>query len=484
MKPNNDIFSIFSRLRHGQRGQTIALMIVCLIALVGMTGFVIDIGHLYFADQELQAATQASALAAGAVLDQSGETAGEVTAEATKYSAVAGNENAEGNLPNVTMVSGYPKLECLTTLTNEGILCSASPAGNYNAVVVSQQAVVPTTFARVFGFKSWTITATATASAQGGPGGPYNVEIILDTTASMNDDDLDSNCDNTRLHCALAGIQVLLNTLSPCPPTAAGTTCGAASTETPTVGANVANPVDEAGLMVFGGLKSTALVPDDYACPADLPAGSVQYYNAAPVYQIIPFSSDYRTSDSAASLNTSSDFVKAVGGATSCSQGVDAPGGVGTFYAGVIDAAQAALVANKRTNTQNVMILLSDGDANPTSADMNGPAGTTTTTSYPATNPCHQAITEAAKAAAAGTEVYTVAYGAEASGCTNDSPAITPCQTMQQIASSSKYFFSDYTATGSGGCVGSASSTTTLNGIFKEIGNNLTVSRLIPNGTT
>jgi hypothetical protein len=51
-----------------------------------------------------------------------------------------------------------------------------------------------------------------------------------------------------------------------------------------------------------------------------------------------------------------------------------APGGQGTFYAGVIDAAQAILAANSRPNTKNDMIILSDGDATASAAQMKGSA--------------------------------------------------------------------------------------------------------------
>ena len=39
-------------------------------------------------------------------------------------------------------------------------------------------------------------------------------------------------------------------------------------------------------------------------------------------------------------------------------------GGQSTFFAGALFAAQAYLAANSRPNAQNVIILLSDGDAN------------------------------------------------------------------------------------------------------------------------
>jgi Flp pilus assembly protein TadG len=469
MKLNNESNeSIVRRFRDSERGQAMVLITIALVSILGAAAIVIDIGRLYHAYQELLSATQAAALAGASVL--SNDTASEAIATATSYSAANGDLNAASNLTNATMVAGYPQVKCLTSI---GIPCSESPAGA-NAVVVREQATVGTTFARVFGVNSWPISATATASGRGGFNSPYNVVIVLDTTQSMNDTDSDSQCGSSRISCALTGIRTLLGTLSPCPLGQAS--CGAASGETPTVGANVTTPVDEVGLMVFPGLTSTSQVPNDYTCPTSNPA--ITSYNNSPVYQIIALSSDYRASDAASSLNASSDIVIAAGGG-SCS-GVSAPGGEGTFYAGVINAAQAQLVASARPNTKNVMILLSDGDATASPSQMAGSA-----TSYPATQECHQAVTAAQNAAAAGTTIYSVAYGAEASGCPTDtSPAITPCQTMQQIASSPSNFFSDYTATGgTSSCVSASRPTSNLNQIFTQIAEDLTVARLIPNNT-
>jgi Flp pilus assembly protein TadG len=470
MKLNNESIvrdnkSIVRLLRCGRRGQTIVLMTISLVVFLGIAGFAIDIGRLYYAYQELMGATQAAALAGGTVLatDTSNNAAADAKAAATNYSAVKGSLNARSNLTNVTMVSGYPQLECLTTT---GISCTTSPA-DANAIVVSEQANFPTTFLSVVGVKSLGLRTTATASASGGVNAAYNVAIVLDTTASMNDTDSDSQCNNTRLSCALTGIRTLLGTLSPC---AAGASCGTVTN------GNVANPVDKVSLTAFPGMASSSDASDDYQCPNAINPPIVPY-NSSPAYQIIPLSSDYRTSDTA-SLNTSSDMVIAAGGG--CSSGVAAPGGEGTFYAGVIDAAQAQLEASSAPNTKNIMIVLSDGDANATSSQMGGKA-----TTYPATQECHQAITEAQKATAAGTTIYSVAYGAESSGCSTDTnPTITPCQTMQQIASSPSTFYSDYTAKGgTNSCISAATPTSNLNAIFKAIGQSLTVARLIPNNT-
>ena len=179
-------------------------------------------------------------------------------------------------------------------------------------------------------------------------------------------------------------------------------------------------------------------------------------------------------------------MVAAVAGKSGC-PGMSAPGGDGTYYAQVITSAQAYLVNEQASfpNSKNVMILLSDGDANAVAAKMTG-ASTTSGVYMSTLQECHQAVTAAQAAAAAGTRVYSVAYGAEASGCTTDtSPTITPCQTMERIASSPQYFFSDYTATGGdSSCISASQPITGLSQIFTTILTDLTQVKLVPNNTT
>jgi hypothetical protein len=131
------------------------------------------------------------------------------------------------------------------------------------------------------------------------------------------------------------------------------------------------------------------------------------------------------------------------------------------------------------------MILLSDGDAGTTDG------GLTTTSTPPSTNQCAQAVTAGQNAAKAGTWVYTVAFNPEATGCGTDSPAITPCQTMEDIAATSTggqdaaRFFSSYSGSQTGTtCQGRSQTDTSLPDIFEEIAGDLTVARLIPNGTS
>ena len=156
----------------------------------------------------------------------------------------------------------------------------------------------------------------------------------------------------------------------------------------------------------------------------------------APLYQIVGFGDDFGTSDPATTLNTSSNIVKVT--KPGC---LKAPGGLGTYYADAIGAAQSALVAEQTARKNagqpagtNVIILLSDGAASSSSAQM-GPLESANINSE-----CHAAITAAQNAAAAGktvaaagTWVFAI-YFDDGSNTCSDTTSITSCSAMQQIA--------------------------------------------------
>ena len=342
-----------------------------------------------------------------------------------------------------------------------------------NAIQVKQTATVKMTFGALLGFKNLTLTATATAAMRGAVAAPYNVAIVVDTTSSMNSTDSDKNCANTRISCALSGIQTMLQTLDPC----AASGCGTVSN------GNVAHPVDTVSIFTYPNI-TTATVADDYNCSGTTPAitpytfpsaTATTYTPVTSTYQVIGYDSDYRSSNSATTLNSASDIAAAVGQGPSTTvttkhghtttttttpcPAMQAVGGQGTYYAGAIYAAQDSLVAAKAANSlsQNVMIILSDGDSNATSGAM--PGASTTSGTYPSTkNQCAQAVAAAAAAKTAGTKVYTVAYGSPSSGCSTDTSGITPCQVMLDMAHDPSTFYSDYTATGgTNTCVSSCS---------------------------
>ena len=244
---------------------------------------------------------------------------------------------------------------------------------------------------------------------------------------------------------------------------------------------------------------------------------------------------DYKTSDTASSLNTSSDFVIAAGGKSGCS-------GVSTrfewtYYAQVIYMAQAALAAEQTTNpnSQNAMIILSDGNAtacasnaytagyacNDSPISLSASEGTLNGTGTSTSNPSHyndptypsavgecgQAVLAAQYAAKQGTAVYTIGYGSpntsaprsqsnitgncasditySASVTTNGAtwgPGGTPCQALAAMASAGVNFYSD-DGDGCQATVPSNQNFTKLTAIFRAITNNLSAPRLIPSGS-
>jgi Flp pilus assembly protein TadG len=528
-------------LLRDERGQALPLVAIAFVALLCLAGAAIDVGHVFYCDRALQSAADASALAGGGSM-RTATTSAAVIAAATSYSAVPGSVNAQPSLPNVTMSSGFPALKCLSTLQTQGIACQG--AVPYNAIQIQEQAAVPMYFAALFGLRTMTVTVSATAASRGGAPSPFNVAVIIDTTLSMNFPDAD--CGNTEIACALNGVQVLLQNLSPC----------AASLASCSVTNGVAaSSVDRVALFTFPGVSSstaqldttcTTAVPTPttqnrywsmvqsgltinfvmpmsptgstpvtpwsslpqamaYSFPA---AGASSYvpaqsdYATYPMtlgtatYQITDFLSDYRISNSATALNPSSTLVKAAGGVIGC--GTMAPpnydGVYGTYYAGVIYAAQSALVAEKAANpgSGNVMIILSDGNAtapqtNGNNTVMGSPA--TSNGQYPSwVGECGQAVVAAKYATSQGTQVYSVAYGSEPTGCASDQsagsyPNITPCATMAAMASAPQYFYSDYHQSGSGSTCVAGQPVTSLSDIFTAISADLSTARLIPNNT-
>jgi hypothetical protein len=205
--------------------------------------------------------------------------------------------------------------------------------------------------------------------------------------------------------------------------------------------------------------------------------------------------------------------------------------------ASVMYAATASLEAEKAAvpNSFNAMIILSDAQAQATSSDfpaagytasINGVVqstldivtqllGTTnllggTLGTYPDYHDeCQQMIVAAQAAKAAGIRVYGVAYGSEDSGCTSSTGGtdsslvlttsqvsglnynfgavsnLTPCITMENVASSLDYFYSDWNQSGSGStCQDNSHTAVSLKDIFQSIAGSFTNPRLLPNNSS
>jgi putative Flp pilus-assembly TadE/G-like protein/von Willebrand factor type A domain-containing protein len=491
--------SIPARVRR-QGGQVVVVVAVFLVAMIGCAAIVFDVGRVYVAQQQLNAAVNAAALAAGQNLPN----ATNAYSAAVSYSGASGDKNAFGD-SNVTVASPNVTFECASHAPNYtsgscptdtgGTNChptgaqAPTPSGatTCNAVKVSETATVKNTFGSLF-FPSFTLTASTIAAARGGSSHPLHVEVILDTTGSMT-----SSCSGTvtgisspeRIDCAKAGVRALLQALWPC--TSSLASCGTATANSGgQLGANVATPVDEVGLMMFpaitGNPPSSTILNKEVDCsnsnlPTTItPTYTAYTYNAGQAdgnipasddylgYQAVGLSSDYRPSVANTTLNwTTSNVTEAVDwGQCSGSTypngnyyGLKDIGGQGSYLAGAITEAQHLLNQNAKVGVTNAIIVLSDGAMTSKSFD---------------TTPCTTAINAAAQAKAAGTVVYAIGYGADTTACGGSGGQPNALATMTAIASNSETFFNQPSAAG-------------LTAAFQQVATDLTDSRLIPECT-
>ena len=560
--------SLLRRILVEQDGQMIAWAGLMMTVMVGMGAVVVDVAHAMVIQHQLQSSADAAAIAAAEAVSDGKSNFATIGAG---YSGVSGDANAKGYTitgPNITGL-------CLTTVKSMGVPCDASTS-DWNAVSATESATFNTYFGWILGKKTLTVSATSWATAKGAVPLAYNVAIIVDSTLSMAE--ADTNCNNlTQMQCALNGVQQLLKSLNPTadhvalftfPNVTYGSTAGTAtsgtyncttampSSYTPSGGQttqytysssfgyySMVQETNRGSSVAYETPWPGAAWAMPYTFPP-APTGTSGYNPATTTdgatYEVVPFSTDYRTSATATTLNSSSNLVKAAGGVSGCN-GIgpsNYDGDFGTYYAGALYAAQAALLKEQTLNngSQNAIVLLGDGNSN--SPQSNGgvypiPSSTTqeTTTyqnnsnltnsaytypsgwltagssgSYPSWNgECGQAVDAAQYAATYSgnqTKVYTVAYGAlttsSSSNCKTDRtsasshPYITPCQTLQQMSSNSTstytsdYFYSDYNVPGGdAGCVANSSNSaiTSLNQIFQTIGESFTSVRLIPVNT-
>ncbi len=504
------------RFLKNERGQTAVVVVLTGATMIALAAASVDIGHVYYAYQKLVASTNAAALAGAQAMPNTTQASTNVTT----YSAQSNGLNANPMLQNVVATPTFLCLNTVSGTLNVACETASGASGGYNALSVTQTATIPLWFGGLIGMRQMNVSATAKAAMRGGQNAPWNIAIILDATPSMGYQDNGVQCSGTQLYCAQKGIQTLLNDLYPC---ALGQTCSSSTSY-----------VDSVTLFVFPAV-TTSTAYKDYTCNAGLPTAVAYTFPDPPsntilptgdTYQVVTWANDYKTTDTAASLNTSSHIVIAGGGKSGCS-------GVSTryewtYYAQVIYAAQTALAAQQAANpnSQNAMILLSDGDATACASNaytaggacttspisliasegtLNGTGTSTTNPShyndptYPsALGECGQAVLAAQAAAQAGTAVYTIGYGAPKTGsCLSDrtysasvttnggtwGPGKQGCDALAAMASAQVNFYSD----DGSGCQATAPSNqnlTKLTAIFRAIVNNLTSPRLIPNSST
>jgi hypothetical protein len=492
---------IFRRVVNDESGQIVPWMVFLMILFFGAAGLTIDLGHAYVCYRDLQASTDAAALAGAYAMTLPTATTTSVRNIVATYSSTANGANSSSNLPGDTVSTTF---RCVNDAPSYVVApCSAGPAGN-NVIQVVQQATIPTYFIRMLTMlglnsaQSLTLTAESTATMMNGKNQQINLAVVLDSTASMGGGDTSCGKGGTKMQCALSGVQTLLGELAPCTASSIGGTCV---------------PYDQVSLFTYPNVEadtakydtdsntSTSPTIKPYYVPSQPDSTSttwVQPTGTSPTYQITGYQSDYSSNNQrGGGLSTSSNLYNA-SNYSSRNSGIQPIGGQGTYFAGAVNAAQASLMAAQLANpgSLNYMIILSDGAANSTTAEIAGSSSKNFGDYGSAGNECQQAIAAAQNATALGTTVYSIAYGASnsASDCSTDyktttttgkngkvttttTYTISPCQTLQQMASAPEDFYADTSSncgtTGFG-----------IDTIFGKLGTLFTKSRLIPNGIT
>jgi hypothetical protein len=348
------------RQARAQRGQILPIVAVALVALLGICAFSIDVGYAYYAQRQLQAATDASALA-GAQDLPAGATAMQT---AVDYATA----NSPTNLPLSTFT--YQVKCTVTAIVATGCNSSINP----NELLVTGTGATDTWFAGIFGIKHFNIAAHANACSPCSST-PVDIMIALDRTGSMCDTK-DSGSFCTDLDNAKDGIQTMLGILNP--------------------------PYAQIGMVAFPPVQTTLTG----ACSApynSLNDGWDGYDAAGRGYLTDALNGNYKTNGV---LNQSSGLVLHTtdGKSNACVQA-----GGSTSYSEALRQSQAELIAHGRPNVPDYIIFLTDGEANL------GSVYTRTGGLYPVNNaddqsPCHTAINLADGYKKLGVTIYSIGY--------------------------------------------------------------------------
>lgn len=346
------------RRARAQRGQILPIVSLALVVLLGIAAFGIDVGYAYYAKRQLQSATDAAALA-GAQDLPNGTTA---IATATSYATA----NTPANLSNLQFTY---QVKCTTTATNSA---GCNSAVNPNALVVNGTASTNTWFAKIFGISKFDVAAHANACSPCSSV-PVDIVVAIDRTGSMCLD-ANNNADCTDLDNAKAGVRTMLGLLNP--------------------------PYAQVGMIAFPPLqtKTTAVCTD----PQGTSTNYTAYDSASRLYLADQIGSDYKTGNS---LNTASGLYKhTVAGSSGC---IFADGY--TSYSEALRQSQAELDAHGRPNVQDVIVFLTDGEANIGSIygvnDANYPPG-----NVDDEQPCKSAKDVATSIKDEGTIIYSIGY--------------------------------------------------------------------------
>jgi len=163
------------RLRKSERGQTLVITAVGMVAVLGMTVLAIDIVALYVAKDQVQATADAAALAGAEALANSGTTSAPST---VPLSTVCNGSSGQADFWAQAVVAHSPIAGGFATATTS---CSAPTNTNPRIQVTVTRTGLPRFFARTGGGLSASATAIAEAynpSLDLNPGPPIQIQGV------------------------------------------------------------------------------------------------------------------------------------------------------------------------------------------------------------------------------------------------------------------------------------------------------------------
>jgi hypothetical protein len=418
-----------SRLR-AQHGQTLPLVVLAIVALLGITGLVVDVGLAVVTKRQLQASVDLGILSGAEALPNA------AAAEADALN------HAQTNFDSLTHVhAGYNP----TFVSSTGCVVAGCTA--LDKLSLTGNATSPTFFLKLFGFDHFNVSASGSAC---GPcdASPvaYDVVVVLDRSYSMCTGGNGGGGGSSSGVCAdlanaVFGIKTLLPFFNPLTDRVGLALLSA--------GDNVA-PFDHTGVY-----------PCDSSNVADsnvngkgkfyLTAGD--FFDGTPAshdsWVVAPLANDFKNPDG--TLNAASAVVSTL----NCVQHK-----YWTPIAPAIQAASDELIAKSRPGVTKVIVFFSDGGGNtqPMVRDANGNATAVQSWYTPTAGnnlmPCHDAIGQADIAKAAGIVIFTIGYDLNSGGANNcniangggTEPGLTARTTLQAIATDAGHFYEKATA--------------------------------------
>ena len=148
--------------RQSERGVTMVLVAMAIVAIMAMAALSIDVVTLYLANAESQRSADTAALAAARILSIYGVTGDPTNAAGYWGTATAAATQVAQNVANQNIVGGTVPSTVSVTFPQGG-----GPAFGVNPIVQVQvqRSNLPTFFARIWGTRSAIVSATATAEA-------------------------------------------------------------------------------------------------------------------------------------------------------------------------------------------------------------------------------------------------------------------------------------------------------------------------------